>query len=134
MLQLECLSAYLEAGDHPEYPSGSAYFCAAHTQSVRRFLGTDELNWSVPRPAGSSQIEPGITPKGDTQLTFATWTDFNEDCGESRLWAGVHFRSAIDVGKTTGNKFGDLAYEYLQTLINGTAPERKPSVGALREE
>lgn len=119
--------SYLEEADHPEYPSASTCFCAAHTQSARRFLGSDNLGYQVARPAGSSRIEPGITPASDTVMVFDTWTQFNEDCGQSRVWAGVHFQAAVDESQRLCDEFGDVAYEYLQELIDGTAPRRRPA-------
>lgn len=121
--------SYLEEADHPEYPSASACFCAAHTQSARVFLGSDNLAYPVPRPAGSSLVEPGIVPAVDTLIVFDTWTDFANDCGESRLWAGVHFRAAVDASKQICDSFGDMAVSYLESLINGSAPMRAPSQG-----
>lgn len=121
--------SYLEEADHPEYPSASTCFCAAHAQAARRYLGTDELAWDVPVPAGSSRIEPGITPAADAVLSFPTWTDFARDCGESRIWAGVHFRAAVEESAALCDVFGDMAAEYLDALVDGTAPERPPSRG-----
>lgn len=103
--------SYLEEADHPEYPSASACFCAAHTQSARLFLGSDVLGFPVDRPAGSSRIEPGITPAADTLLVFPTWTEFAADCGQSRIWAGVHFQSAVDASVALCNQFGDKAFD-----------------------
>jgi hypothetical protein len=48
---------------------------------------------AVDRAAGSSRIEPGITPAEDLTLHWDTWTDVERECGSSRLWGGVHFRS-----------------------------------------
>ena len=123
-------TSYLEEADHPEYPSASACFCAAHAQSARQFLPSgDVLGFPVERPAGSSRIEPGITPAADTVMVFPTWADFATDCGQSRVWAGVHFQSAVDESVKLCNVFGDLAYDYVQTLIQGMAPTRGPSKG-----
>jgi hypothetical protein len=121
--------SYLDEADHPEYPSASACFCRAHTQSARLYLGDDNLNWSVPRAVGSSRVEPGITPAVDTVLQFNTWTDFAETCGQSRVWAGVHFQSAVDQSVALCDVFGDMAYDYLTALVNGTAPARPPAEG-----
>lgn len=123
--------SYLEEADHPEYPSASTCFCNAHAQSARLFLGSDNLFFPVDFPAGSSRIEPGITPVADTTLVFDTWTDFAEDCGQSRVWAGVHFQAAIDESKAICSIFGDMAYAYMETLLDGTAALRPPSDGRL---
>jgi hypothetical protein len=127
--------SYLEEADHPEYPSASTCFCAAHAQSARLFLPQgDLLGFPVVRPAGSSRVEPGITPAVDTTLVFPTWTDFASDCGQSRVWAGVHFQSAVDESAKLCDVFGDTAFGYLNTLIAGTAPERGPSKGRSTDE
>ena len=55
--------SYLPEADHPEYPSGSTCGCYAQAQALRRFSGSDSLNWSVSYPAGGSRIEPGFTPR-----------------------------------------------------------------------
>lgn len=116
-------ASYLPTADHPEYPSGSAGICSAFAQAMRRFFnGNDQLNWDVPIPAGSSVIEPGITPAADLTLHFATWTQFENDCGQSRLLGGVHFQPSIDVIKPVGTTVGNLAYEFVKAHIDGTAP------------
>ena len=115
-------TSYTQTADHPEYPSGSASFCAAHAQASRRFLGSDSLGWTVHAPKGSSRIEPGITPAGDITIGWATWTDFARECGLSRLWGGVHFRSAIDAGAELGRRTGDVAYAFLRRHIAPAAP------------
>jgi hypothetical protein len=113
--------SYLKVADHPEYPSGSASFCSAHAQASRRFLGSDTLGFPVSFPKGSSTVEPGVTPATDLVLVFATWSEFETDCGLSRFWGGVHFKSAILAGHDIGGTIGDLAYEFLRNYILGNA-------------
>jgi hypothetical protein len=114
---------YLNVADHPEYPSGSAAFCSAHAQSARRFLGSDALNWTVPTPKGSSRIEPGITPSSDINIgPWTTWTQFENECGLSRLWGGVHFRAAIVEGHPLGRAIGEQVYLFVKRHIDGNAP------------
>ena len=73
--------SYLEEADHPEYPSASACFCAAQAQAIRKLYDTDELGYAVEFPQGSSRVEPGITPSKTISKTFATWSEFVNDCG-----------------------------------------------------
>lgn len=112
--------SYLPVADHPEYPSGSTGFCEAHAQASRLFFGDDQLGWSVPAPAGSSVIEPGTTPSRDINLLLDTWTDFAEDCGNSRLWGGVHFPDAIENMRHLGREIGTTAYHFVKAHIDGT--------------
>lgn len=113
--------SYLPVADHPEYPSGSTGFCEAHAQASRLFLGSDYLGWNVPVPAGSSVVEPGITPLQDMNLYWRTWTKFAEDCGNSRFWGGVHFRDSIDNMRALGREIGTNAYYFVRAHIEGTA-------------
>jgi len=62
-------------------------------------------------------------------LNFDSWTDFANDCGESRIWAGVHFRAAVEESRNVCNVFGDMANDYLNSLLDGTALPRPPSEG-----
>ena len=111
--------SYLPVADHPEYPSGSASLCAAHAEASRLFLGSDQLGYVVPVPKGSSRIEPGITPATDIELTFPTWSDFEQNCSLSRFWSGVHFRSSLPAGEKIGNRVAKYAYRFLTAKLNG---------------
>ncbi len=112
-------SSYLPAADHPEYPSASVTLSAAQAQAARRFLGDDVLDWTYGSFAGSTLTEPGIAPVGDVELRFPTWTDFERDCGMSRVWGGVHFKTTVERTREWGTQFGDRAYEFVQRHING---------------
>ncbi|KAJ9471189.1 hypothetical protein DIPPA_70218 [Diplonema papillatum] len=119
--------SYMPVGDHPEYPSGSTCLCHAHAQAARLYFGGDDLNWERPFAAGSSKIEPGVTPANDVVLSFPTWTDFADQCGKSRMYAGVHFQDAIDAAADICGQFGGFAFSYYDALLNGTAPMRGPA-------
>jgi hypothetical protein len=112
--------SYLNTANHPEYPSGSACFCAAHAQASRRYLGSDAFGWSVPVPAGSSTIEPGVTPAHDIVLgPWHTFTEFEQACSQSRVDGGVHFTAAIEEGQKLCRPIGDLAFEFVDRHIRG---------------
>ena len=78
-------------------------------------------------PVFAARIEPGITPATDMELFFPTWTQFVSECGQSRVWAGVHFQAAVDQSRALCDVFGDVAFDYLQELLAGTAAERPPA-------
>lgn len=112
-------ASYLPVADHPEYPSGSAAFCAAHAYVMQKWFNSDELNWSVSIPKGASTYERGFTPQQDTQLHFPTWSKLKEECGNSRLYGGVHFPDSISAGFNIGDRVGKSAYKFVQRLIEG---------------
>lgn len=111
---------YLATPDHPEYPSGSTAFCAAHAQAMRRYFGDDNFGWTLNFPAGSSIIEPGVTPAHDTSVTIHTWTEFETICGNTRVWAGSHFPDAVNNVKAVARQAGDLAADYVLAHIDGS--------------
>lgn len=113
---------YLQTADHAEYPSGSAAFCRAHATAATLYMGTADFGWSVPAPAGSSFVEPGLTPATDIVLgPWATWDDFADECAQSRVWAGVHFPDSLAAGAAIGEVIGTDAYAFLDAYIQGTA-------------
>jgi len=123
-------TSYLNVANHPEYPSATASFCAAHATASETYLAArndpsnptgETLNWSVPRAAGSSFVEPGVTPASDLVLTYATWDDLRQDCGLSRLWGGVHFFDSIPAGQAIGDVVGLAGYNFLKPYFDGTA-------------
>lgn len=116
--------SYLNVSDHPEYPSGSTSFCAAFAQVGRHFNNSDALGFAQRYPKGSSQVEPGVTPARDLTLRWNTWSDYVRDCGQSRFWGGVHFKSSIAAAEDVGRKVGDRVYEFMQQHISGTAGPR----------
>lgn len=112
--------SYLQTANHPEYPSATASFCQAHAVSATRYLGDNEIKaYSVTYPAGSSRVEPSVTPASDLTLTWDTWDDFSDDCGVSRLWAGVHFFDSIPAGQAIGEEIGEGAYDFVMRHIEG---------------
>ena len=93
--------SYAPTGDHPEYPSATSCFCAAQAQAWRNYLGVGDTipdvtlpngevvdGYTGVRPAGSSIHEPGITPAEDVVITYDTWTEYERDCADSRVWGG----------------------------------------------
>ncbi len=114
--------SYLQTADHPEYPSASASFCAAHAEMARLFLGSDELGWVISYPQGSSVIEPGVTPRNNITIRWNTFTEFITDCGNSRFWSGVHFPDSIPAGQAIARAVARRAYDFIMNHINGTPP------------
>lgn len=112
--------SYLDTADHPEYPSASTALCHAHAEASRRYFDSDVFGWTVPVPAGSSRVEPGVTPAKDMELgPWATWTDFAHECGVSRVCGGVHFMPSVTAGATLGTSIGGLAHDFVMRHIDG---------------
>ncbi|WP_210581229.1 DUF6851 domain-containing protein [Streptomyces sp. GESEQ-4] len=118
-------TGYLPVGNHPEYPSGFTALCAAQAQAARSFLGDDVLDWTHTFPAGSAQKEPGAVPAADLELSWPTWSDFEKDCANSRVWAGAHFKETVEASLAFGTQFGHLAHEFVRRHIDGDVGDVK---------
>jgi hypothetical protein len=103
----------------PEYISGHSTFSAAGAQILKLFTHSDKFGDSVTFPAGSSNTEPGLTPKQEVILSWATFTDAANQAGISRRYGGIHFELADLVGRATGRLVADQAWKKALGFIRG---------------
>jgi hypothetical protein len=78
--------------NHPEYPSAHACVVPATGRVIARFLGTREIDFTV----------PSLTGLGDRH--FTTVRDLQEEVTNARVWGGIHFRSSIRDGIAIGTR------------------------------
>jgi hypothetical protein len=78
--------------NHPEYPSAHSCITPAGGRVVARFLGTGNIDFTV----------PSLTGLGDRH--FDKVKDLQYDVGNARIWGGIHYRSAVEDGVTIGKK------------------------------
>lgn len=88
-------SPFLPTPPHPEYPSahGAIQFAAARVLTA--YFGT-----AHPFDAISGGV-PGTTRH------YANFESFAKEGGESRILAGMHFRTSINAGRVMGERIGD---------------------------
>ncbi len=111
--------SYIPTADHPEYPSASSFLCFATAEASRQYLGSDKLIFSWNFPEGSSTFEPGATPSKDTKLSWSTWTEWENDCGTSRFWGGMHVMESVRQSKDPAHAIGKKAHEFVEAHIEG---------------
>jgi hypothetical protein len=88
---------------HPEYPSGHSILAGA----VASVIHADVGNSPMPVLMTSSPTLKGASRK---------WTsvdDFAREVGDARVYAGIHYRSAVDAGGEMGKQIGMLAAQKL---------------------
>ena len=71
--------------------------------------------------AGSSRIEPGLTPAEDLTLTWATFSAAADQAGISRRYGGIHFEQGDLDGRETGRKAAQQCWNKARAYIDGTA-------------
>ncbi|MCT2593270.1 vanadium-dependent haloperoxidase [Streptomyces sp. N2-109] len=111
--------SYLATADHPEYPSATASICAAAGSVGKQYSGTDRMRVEFPVEKGSSEGEPGVVPAKDTTLRWNSWDKYVDDCGQSRMWGGVHFQDSITAGQKIGEQVSERAYDFVKKHVAG---------------
>ncbi len=92
----------------PDYVSGHSTFSAAAATVLPLFYGTEDL----PFTAGSDFL-PGV------YRSFSTCLDAAEEAALSRIYGGIHFRSASEDGLQAGISIGEwTSSHYLQLKDN----------------
>uniref|UniRef100_A0A7S1FQU0 Vanadium-dependent haloperoxidase NapH1-like second helical-bundle domain-containing protein n=1 Tax=Corethron hystrix TaxID=216773 RepID=A0A7S1FQU0_9STRA len=94
--------AYTRVMPHSEYVSGSACICQAAYEFTDMWLDkvmgiSNSTQITLPMfPAGSSMVEPGMTPASDiAPITMNNLLEFRNTCGQSRLDGGMHFTDSV---------------------------------------
>src|SRR5438552_11993280 len=103
----------------PEYISGHSTFSAAGALVLRFFTRSDKFGDSVTFAPGSSNTEPGLTPKQEVTLSWGTFTEAANQAGISRRYGGIHFELADLVGRATGRLVADQAWKKALGFIRG---------------
>ena len=73
-------------------------------------------------PAGSSRVEPGVTPANNVVLTWPTFSAAADQAGRSRRYGGIHFKDGDLVGRAVGAMVGARAWEAASELFAGRHP------------
>lgn len=93
-----------------ECVSGHSTFSAAAAEVLRRFTGSDALNYTTVVRRGSSAVEPGLVPARDVTLSWATFSKAADEAGLSRRYGGIHFANGDVEGRRIGRRIGHDAW------------------------
>jgi hypothetical protein len=92
-----------------DYPSTQSTFSGAAAVVLATVLGGDQANFSIT----SGKPFEGIT------RSFTSFSQAARESADSRVYAGIHFRSACEDGLSLGRKIGQrVARLYLQPVRN----------------
>jgi hypothetical protein len=80
----------------PDYTSGHSTFSAAAATVLPVFFGTEDLPFTT-----GSDFLPGVF------RSFSTCMDAAEEAAASRIYGGIHFRSASEDGLQAGSSVGE---------------------------
>ena len=89
----------------PDYPSTHSVAGGAASAVLARFFGTDQVSFSM----ASGPPFAGIT------RSFASFSQASQENADSRVYSGIHFRTACQDGIKQGEQIGRRAFaHYLQ--------------------
>jgi hypothetical protein len=102
----------IDAPMHPEFPSGHSILAACVGAVIKADVGSG----SMPMLTTTSPTAKGASRQ------WRNPDEFVREVSDSRVFAGIHFRSATEAGAASGRKIGELAAtRYLQPLRMGEA-------------
>lgn len=114
----------LDEQPHSEFPSGSAALCTAAMEHIHTYVSA-KLGPGRPVPPMKFKFQVDSLPffmSMDRTVSFRGPAQAAENCGESRLWAGVHFRPAVRAGNKIGRGIGKLVFAHIKMLERGVKP------------
>jgi hypothetical protein len=83
----------------PEYPSGHSSAGGAAEAALAGWFG-DDTSFSI-----TSETLPGVT------RSFSSFSEAAEELNDARVFAGIHFRTAVNVGRALGRQVGEYVLE-----------------------
>jgi hypothetical protein len=86
----------------PDYTSTHSVLGSAAAEVLRRFFGDDNVSFTT---------TSGVPFAGLTR-SFDSFSQAAAENGESRIYAGIHFRSAVGDGIKQGRKIGAFAFTH----------------------
>ena len=97
---------------HPEFPSGHAILAGAVGAVLRAEIGNG------PAPA----LRTTSPTAGGAARQWSSVDEFVAEVAMSRIYAGIHYRSAVEAGTEAGRRIGELAAtRHLQPVRLGEA-------------
>jgi hypothetical protein len=82
--------------NHPEYPSGHGFWSTALLDATAAFFGTEHVTWTV------VTSKAAVPPLVKDERTYHRLDLLQREIGNARIWAGLHWRHAIEQGEKIG--------------------------------
>jgi hypothetical protein len=102
-------STLLNTPQIPDYTSTHSVLAGAVSEVMRQFFRSDSMSF----------IATSVAPFAGMTRSFTSFSEAAAEVGASRIYAGIHFRSAVKDGIKQGNHIGCFAFTHtLQPLNN----------------
>jgi hypothetical protein len=105
----------------PAYPSGHAGFGAALFEVLRNFYGTDDIAFTfVSDEYNGATVDNQGNVRPLKPRTFSTFSEAEEENGQSRIYLGIHWSFDKTEGIALGRDVGDYVYDRLYPPVPAT--------------
>jgi hypothetical protein len=84
--------------NHPEYPSGHGFWSTAVIEATATFFHSRKVVWTIT----TSKVAVPLLVQAER--TYTRLDDLLDEIGNARIWAGLHWRHAIEDGAKVGRK------------------------------
>jgi hypothetical protein len=101
-------STFLNTPNIPDYTSTHSVLGSAAAEVLRRFFQTDSVAFTT---------TSGVPFAGITR-SFTSFSQAAIENGESRIYAGIHFRSAVEDGIDQGKRIGHFVFTHALRPLN----------------
>jgi hypothetical protein len=98
--------------NHPEWPSAHGCVSGALTQVLAEVLGTKDVNVTI---WGGENGAASLT----TSRHYDSIDDIQDEVENARVWAGFHYRSAVDAGLKLGEKVAHWDLQHAFRRVKG---------------
>jgi hypothetical protein len=96
--------------NYPEYSSGANNIAGALTRMLELYFGTDHMYFTV------VSTNPSAEPN---RRTYNRFSDLSWDTVNVRIYQGIHFRTADEVGRMQGRQVADWVFGHVLQPIDG---------------
>ena len=110
---------FLQTPPYPDYPCASTSVTGAAAGTLRRFFGTNALNFTRTVTAPPLPLPAPLTELPAKTITrhYASLTHAENEQAMARVFAGIHFIEGCHAGLRAGNQVADWVYaRYLRPL------------------
>jgi hypothetical protein len=95
-------SSLLNTPAIPDYTSTHSVLAGAVSDVMRRFFRTDNVRFTA----------TSVAPFAGSTRSFGSFSQARDEIAESRIYAGIHFRSAVEDGIKQGNQIGGFVFTH----------------------
>ncbi len=101
---------FLNTPNYPEYTSGANNVAGALTRMLELYFGTDRMSFTV--ISANPQAAPNTR-------TYNRLSDLSWDTVDVRIYQGIHFRTADEVGRKQGRQVAEWVFGHVLQPIDG---------------